>query len=94
MAASIVALIGFCVAERRTSEPIIPLSLFGDRVFVATITAGFLTSSVVFAELTYIPLFVQSIHGGANSSAIAVVPISIGWSGMSFLSGRATERVG
>jgi EmrB/QacA subfamily drug resistance transporter len=94
IAVGIAALGGFYVAERRAREPIIPLSLFGDRVFVATITAGFLTSFVVFAGLTYIPLFVQSIHGGANSSAIAVVPISIGWSGMSVLSGRATERVG
>jgi hypothetical protein len=48
----------------------------------------------VFAGLTYIPLFVQSIHGGANSSAIAVIPISIGWSGMSVLAGRLTEHVG
>lgn len=94
VAIGLLALVGFYVAERRASEPLIPLSLFGDRVFVATITAGFFTSFVVFAGLTYIPLFVQSIHGGANSSAIAVVPISVGWSGMSLLSGRAIERVG
>jgi EmrB/QacA subfamily drug resistance transporter len=85
---------GFYLAERRANEPIIPLPLFGDRTFLATITAGFLTSFVVFAGLTYIPLFVQSVHGGANSSAIAVVPISIGWSGMSVLAGRMTDRVG
>lgn len=90
----IVFLVAFYFIERRASEPLIPLSLFGDRVFVATISAGFLTSFVVFAGLTYIPLFVQSIHGGANSSAIAVVPISIGWSGMSLLSGHVSERVG
>jgi EmrB/QacA subfamily drug resistance transporter len=94
IAVGIAGLGGFYVAERRAREPIIPLALFGDRVFVATITAGFLTSFAVFAGLTYIPLFVQSIHGGANSSAIAVVPISIGWSGMSVLAGRLTERVG
>lgn len=85
---------GFYLAERRATEPIIPLSLFGDRTFLATVTAGFLTSFVVFAGLTYIPLFVQSVHGGANSSAIAVVPISIGWSGMSVLAGRMTDRIG
>lgn len=85
VAVGLASLGGFYFAERRASEPIIPLALFGDRTFLATITAGFLTSFVVFAGLTYIPLFVQSVHGGANSSAIAVVPISIGWSGMSVL---------
>ncbi|WP_010612174.1 MDR family MFS transporter [Halococcus hamelinensis] len=94
VAIGLAALGGFYLAERRAREPIIPLVLFGDRTFLATITAGFLTSFVVFAGLTYIPLFVQSVHGGANSSAIAVVAISVGWSGMSVLAGRATERIG
>jgi predicted MFS family arabinose efflux permease len=74
--------------------PILPLSLFDDTTFVVTNAAGFLTSFAVFAALTYDPLFVQSVHGSAASAALIVFPISIGWSGTSFVSGRLINRFG
>lgn len=90
----IVGLIGFYVAERRARVPILPLSLFSDTTFLVTNAAGFLTSFAVFAALTYDPLFVQAIRGGAAAAALVVFPISIGWSGTSFVSGRLVNRFG
>ena len=84
----------FYVVERRARVPIIPLSLFDDTTFVVTNAAGFLTSFAVFAALTYDPLFVQSVRGSASSAALIVFPISIGWSGTSFVSGRLITRFG
>lgn len=78
----------FYVVERRARVPIIPLSLFDDATFVLTNAVGFLTSFAVFAALTYDPLFVQSVRGSAAGAALIVFPISIGWSGTSFVVGR------
>ncbi|HET7324610.1 MAG TPA: MFS transporter, partial [Halococcus sp.] len=90
----VVSLGGFYLAERRARVPILPLSLFSDTTFVVTNVAGFLTSFAVFAALTYDPLFVQAIRGGAQAAALIVFPISIGWSGTSFVSGRLVNRFG
>lgn len=84
----------FYLVERRATQPLMPLSLFADRTFVATNGAAFCSSFALFAALTYVPLFVQSVRGGAGAAALAVFPISIGWSGTAILSGRVVHRVG
>lgn len=84
----------FYVVERRASQPLIPLSLFSDRVFVSTNAASFLSAFALFAAITFVPLYVQSVRGGAGAAALAVFPLSIGWSGTSILSGRVVHRVG
>lgn len=93
-AISIASTLAFIHIERSARVPILPLSLFDDPVFVVTNAVGFLTSFVIFAALTYVPLFVQSVHGGAASAALAVFPISVGWSGTSFISGRLVNKFG
>ncbi|MDY6776089.1 MAG: MDR family MFS transporter [Halobacteria archaeon] len=94
LAVSAVSTVGFYFAERRAREPLLSLSLFSDGVFVTTNTVAFLTSFTVFAAIAYVPLFVQSMRGGAGSAALAVFPISLGWSGTSVLAGRLVSRVG
>ncbi len=89
-----VAFVAFYVVEKRATQPIVPLSMFDDTVFITTNVTGFLTSFVLFAAITYVPLYLQSVRGGAGSAALAVFPISIGWSGTSLLSGRLVNRVG
>ena len=89
-----VGLVAFYFVERRASQPLVPLSLFRDRTFGSTNATAFLSSFALFAAITYVPLYVQSVGSGAGSAAIAVFPISIGWSGTSFLSGQVVARVG
>ncbi|MDY7082480.1 MAG: MFS transporter, partial [Halobacteria archaeon] len=84
-------LVGFYVVEKRAREPILAPSLFRDRVFASTNSASFLTSFVIFAAIAYVPLFVQSVRGGAGSAALAIFPISIGWSGTSVVVGRVVD---
>jgi EmrB/QacA subfamily drug resistance transporter len=90
----LLGLAGFYLAERRARVPILPLSLFADTAFLVTNSVGFLTSFAIFAALTYDPLFVQSVRSGAQNAALIVFPISIGWSGTSFVSGRLITRFG
>jgi EmrB/QacA subfamily drug resistance transporter len=94
VAGGAVVLAGFYVVERRASQPLVPLSLFRDRTFGSTNAVAFLSSFALFAAITYVPLYVQSVGSGAGSAALAVFPISIGWSGTSFVSGQVVARVG
>lgn len=94
LAVGVGSVLAFVRIERSVRVPILPLSLFEDRVFLITNAVGFLSSFVIFAALTYVPLFVQSVYGGAASAALAVFPISIGWSGTSFIAGRQVNRFG
>lgn len=94
LALGTVGLVAFSFVERRASQPLVPLSLFRDRTFGSTNATAFLSSFALFAAITYVPLYVQSVGSGAGSAAVAVFPISIGWSGTSFLSGQVVARVG
>ena len=94
LAVGSVGLVAFYFVERRASQPLVPLSLFRDRTFGSTNATAFLSSFALFAAITYVPLYVQSVGSGAGSAAVAVFPISIGWSGTSFLSGQVVARVG
>jgi EmrB/QacA subfamily drug resistance transporter len=89
-----VGLVAFYAVERRATQPLVPLSLFRDRTFSSTNATAFLSSFALFAAITYVPLYVQSVGNGAGSAAVAVFPISIGWSGTSVLSGQVVARVG
>ncbi|MEF8776554.1 MAG: MFS transporter [Haloarculaceae archaeon] len=92
--AGVVGLPVFWLVERRARDPLLPLGLFRDRVFVASNAAAFLSAFALFAALTYVPLYVQTVQGSPGSAALAVFPISLGWSGTSMLSGRVLNRVG
>jgi MFS family permease len=94
LGASLIGIGGFYLVERRATQPLLPLELFTDRAFVTTNAVGFLGSAVLYAALTFIPLFLQSVQGGAVSAALGVFPITVGWSGMGFVSGQLITRLG
>jgi EmrB/QacA subfamily drug resistance transporter len=51
-----IALLGaFLVAERRASEPILPLRIFRNRVFAVTSAVGFIVGLSLFGAVTYVP---------------------------------------
>src|SRR6185503_1886341 len=59
--ASIVFLIALLWVERRAVDPILPLHLFRERLFAATIAHGMLSGGALFGSVSFIPLFVQSV---------------------------------
>lgn len=95
IAVGVLSFAAFAWVEHRVAEPIIPLDLYRDGVFVSANAVGFLSSFAVFAAMTYIPLLMQAVRGGGVlTAALAVVPLSIGWSGSSMTAGRVVSRVG
>jgi EmrB/QacA subfamily drug resistance transporter len=81
--------------ERRVPEPIIPLSLFKDRLVRTTTVSGFLTGLAMFGALGFVPLFVQAALGRTASEAGRVLsPLLLGWVSMSIVASRLIQRTG
>jgi EmrB/QacA subfamily drug resistance transporter len=95
LAATVVLLGAFVVAQRRAAEPILPLSLVRLPVISRTIVVVFLVGIAMFGAIAFIPLFVQSVQGGTATQAGQVLtPLFLGWVVMSIVGARITVRIG
>ncbi len=73
----------FLLAEKRATEPVIPLSLFRIRTISAAAAVSFLTGIAMYAVISYVPLFVQaglggSINDGRNALYAMMIPLVVG----------------
>jgi EmrB/QacA subfamily drug resistance transporter len=69
----------FLSLERRSREPLLPLSLFRNSIFSVSVAASFLASAGLFGGLIFIPLFAQSIMGAtATGSGVITTPMMLG----------------
>lgn len=82
-------LASFLWLERRASEPILPLSLFRNRIISVANIGGLILGVTLFGVTTYVPLFVQGVKGGsATDAGIALIPLLFSWPVAAMLSGR------
>ncbi len=85
----------FLRAERRAEEPIMPLSLFKNRIVAYGSITGFLVGTAMFGAITFIPLFVQGTFGGTPTEAGRVLtPLLLGWVIFALIGGRLILRIG
>jgi EmrB/QacA subfamily drug resistance transporter len=94
-AVTVVALIAFVLVERRSREPILPLSLFAQRNILATTAIIFVVGVVSFGTITFVPLFQQNVQGAtASGSGILLLPMTLAVVVASQVSGRLSSRTG
>ncbi len=92
---ALAALTAFLWVERRAPEPILPLSLFGDRVFSVASALGLIVGVAMFGAIVFLPLFLQVVVGvSATSSGLLMLPLIGGLLATSILSGRLITRWG
>ncbi|GAC1326639.1 MAG: multidrug efflux MFS transporter MdtP [Chloroflexota bacterium] len=92
---SIVMLGAFLLVEQRAAEPIIPLSLFGNRVVATSVLALMLMAIGMFGTVLFIPLFIQGVIGtSATQSGTVMMPMMIVMIGASIVSGQVISRTG
>jgi EmrB/QacA subfamily drug resistance transporter len=92
---ALVALAAFFVAEKKAPEALLPFDLFSQRLIAVASVLSALTGAVMFAAITYLPLYVQGAVGGSPTEAGATLtPMMVGWPIASTLSGRAIPRFG
>jgi EmrB/QacA subfamily drug resistance transporter len=75
--------VSFLAIERRTQEPVVPLSLFRVKTISAAAAVSFLTGVAMYAVISYVPLFVQAglggtINDGRNVLYAMMIPLVAG----------------
>lgn len=90
-----VVLLGFITIERKASEPILDVALFGDRGFSASMAVLFFSGVGMFGSIMFLPLFMQVVQGAsAASSGQLLIPMMISMVGGSILCGQLISRTG
>jgi EmrB/QacA subfamily drug resistance transporter len=88
-------LVAWVLVERRAKEPVMPLRLFGSRVFNISNAIGFVCGFAMFGAITYLPLFLQVVKGVAPTySGLRLLPVMGGMLVSSTFTGRMVTRTG
>jgi EmrB/QacA subfamily drug resistance transporter len=93
--AGVICIIGFVLVEQRAAEPVMPLELFRNRVFVYASAIGFAVGFALFGATTFLPLFLQVVSGASpTASGLRLLPMIVGILLTSILSGQLISRLG
>ncbi len=85
----------FISQEQRAAEPILPLTLFSNRIIVISSIGGVVLGVIMFGITSYIPLFMQGVKGGsATDAGITLGPLLLAWPLAATLSGKIVIRYG
>ncbi|MGN9786853.1 MFS transporter [Nonomuraea sp. ZG12] len=93
--AAVAMLAGWVIVARRAREPVLPLELFRTRAFTMSSIVGFVVGFGMFGALTYLPLYLQIVHGvSATLSGVYLLPMMAGMLTMSVISGQVISKTG
>ncbi|MEV6823979.1 MFS transporter [Amycolatopsis sp. NPDC051102] len=89
------AAVAFVLVERRSSEPVLPLSLFARPNLRLTTVVTFVVGVISFGTITFVPLFQQTVQGASPSgSGTLLLPMTLAVVVASQVAGRVTSRTG
>lgn len=72
----VLAIAGFIFVELKVSEPVIPMFLFKNRDFLLCTIAGLFIGVGMFGVLSYMPTYLQMVHGiDATVAGLMMVPM-------------------
>lgn len=95
LAFAAVMLAVFIYVERRADEPIVPLTIFQNRIFAVSAAATFVSGAAMFSGSVYIPLFMQGVlKFSATNAGLVMTPMTLGIVSGSMLSGQIVSRTG
>lgn len=85
----------FVKIEKKAADPILPMEIFRNKVYVVSICVAFLTSMTMFGTIIYLPLFAQGVMGKtATDSGMLIAPLVISMVVASTLAGQYITRKG
>ena len=85
----------FTYAESRTREPLLPMFLFKNRVYLVSALVTLVSGFAMMGSLFYIPLFVQGVIGSsATNSGFVTMPMMIAMAIASAIAGQLMSRFG
>ena len=85
----------FIFTESRADDPIMPLAMFRNPVFVNATAIGLALGIGMFAAIGFVPTFLQMSSGtSAAASGLLMLPMMVGLMGTSIASGLLITRTG
>ena len=85
----------FIFTESRAADPIMPLSMFRNPIFINATAIGMAIGIGMFAALGFVPTFLQMSSGtSAAASGLLMLPMMVGVMGMSIASGLLITKTG
>jgi len=85
----------FVFQERRARQPMLPLSLFGNRLFALTSLVGLLINVAFYGLIFMLSLYFQQLNGfSAFATGLAFLPMMGAVLPVNLFAARATERFG
>jgi EmrB/QacA subfamily drug resistance transporter len=92
---TVVALGGFLIAERQAAEPVLPLKLLQNQVFVTAGIVALLLGFAMFGTITFLPLYFQEVKGASpTGSGLDLLPLMAGLLITSIVGGQIVSRTG
>ncbi|MBW9095297.1 MFS transporter [Microbacterium jejuense] len=85
----------FIFTESRVADPIMPLSMFRNPIFINATAIGMAIGIGMFAALGFVPTFLQMSSGtSAAASGLLMLPMMVGVMGTSIASGLLITKTG
>ncbi|GAA2847380.1 MFS transporter [Actinoplanes cyaneus] len=95
LALTVAAFAAFVVVERRSAEPIMPLSVFANRNFALAGALSLIVGFAMFGGITLLPQFQQYVQGAsATNSGLLLMPMMISAMVVSLAGGQLITRTG
>jgi MFS family permease len=90
-----VALVAFCLLERRAAEPILPLWVFRHRVLIGGNLTAVAVGAVLIGLSSYVPTYAEGVLGtSALVAGFALAALTVGWPISGSQAGRVYLRIG
>ncbi|QKE82940.1 MFS transporter [Arthrobacter sp. NEB 688] len=93
-AVAVGAAVGFVVVERRSRHPLVPLSLFGSRVFAAANGMTLLVYGALGAVTLFVVLELQVAGWSALTAGMSALPLTVAMMLLSSRSAALADRIG
>ena len=94
VASAVLAML-FVLQERRAAQPMLPLSLFGHRMFALTSLVGLLVNVAFYGLIFVFSLYFQRVNGlSPFATGLAFVPMMGAVLPVNLLAARVAERIG
>jgi EmrB/QacA subfamily drug resistance transporter len=85
----------FLLAESRAAEPIVPLDLWRNRTYSASMVSTFFAAFAFFGAIVFLPRWFQVVEGySPTDSGLAALPLMVGLIFSSIVSGLIVSRTG
>lgn len=85
----------FIFVEKRAPEPLLPLYLFREKVFLATVLGNMLAGCALFGSMPFVTLFAQGVlNASATKAGTVLIPLVLGWVTLSVVGARLMLKAG